>query len=232
MAVSYTYLKYKDVHTIENTDDTVIDYTITRVECDSEIPVLTGTIAVGDTFTLPLSNADGIYKVVLGNLSPSDTRETATLALIPSYVNLIHEFIDNMEDLVCGCGKKCDTCDDCTECEDLLDTLVMGIAFNFVNSPTYDAGIAALADELECDFTEAITCMIAKKHILGHKDTKDLVIKILGLYYLVFFNVDLLAAADDEEESFVEMKYKSAKIIKCLKKIGVYVEDVAALLAP
>lgn len=220
MALNFTYKKYKDVYTIQNNGIVVLTYTVTRKECDSSTLVQTATIQVDETITLPLSFIDGVYEV-----SITDGVETEILDDILFYNNLLLTIISNVEVSLCGC-KPCNDCEDCTNCETYLNTLSQVLAFTFVNHPKYNAYISTITETIQCDFTQNVLCMLTNNMINGTTDTKNIYLKIIGLHYLSFYLVDLIQATDEEEANYIKTKYNSAKILKCLRKIGIDVDVV------
>lgn len=84
MALSYIYNDYKDIYTLENTGLVTLNYTLSKVECNSVTTVKTGSINVGQTVTLPIKYIDGVYSIEI-----SDSIESLILPDILFYNNLL-----------------------------------------------------------------------------------------------------------------------------------------------
>ena len=223
MALTYIYKKYKDVYTIENTGLVPLTYTVTRKECDSSTVIKTGTIAVNIIVTLPINFVDGTYVVTI-----SDGILTDTLPDILFYNNLLLTIISNVEKVLCGC-KPCNDCEDCNSCDEYLNTVSEVLAFAYINHPKYNSYIEDIITSIKCDFTEHVLCMLTKKSITGDEDTKNIYLRIIGLHYLAFYLVDLAGAFDTEEADYIKLKYNSSRILKCLKKVGIDIDETSEI---
>lgn len=222
MAISFTYSKYKDVHSVKNDDLVSIQYSLIRNECDSATVVNTGTITVGETITLPVTYADGNYKVVITKGEEEDSFDFST------FNNLLKAFITNVEASLCGC-KTCNDCEDCDDCNLYLTTVNQALAYYAVNNPTYNSYVNTINEELKCLYREAILCTLTSKMVNGEDDIKEIYFQMIAMYYLAFYLYDLGQAADSAEAEYVKTKYNSAKIIKCIRKLGVDVEELTDL---
>ena len=215
MALAYTYLKYKDVHTIENQEVVPLQYSISKVTCDTETVVSTGTILAGVTFTLNFK-VDGIYRVTLTH---SITSETETLPDIFYYFNLITSYISNIQSIFCGC-TPCDECEDCNECEDYLKTLVQALAYTSLNEPDYQVYVEAINEESKCLLNDHVLCSLIEEKVRGNSSYKDVILYFLANYYGAFYFREKFLATNAEEATYVTTKYKYLTISKCMKKAG------------
>ena len=221
MALAYTYLKYKDVHTIENQEVVPLQYSISKVTCDTETVVSTGTILAGVTFTLNFK-VDGIYRVTLTH---SITSETETLPDILYYFNLITSYISNIQSIFCGC-TPCDECEDCNECEDYLKTLVQALAYTSLNEPDYQVYVEAINEESKCLLNDFVLCALIEEKVRGNASYKDVILYFLANYYGAFYFREKFLATDAEEATYVTTKYKYLTISKCMKKVGLNPADI------
>ena len=229
MALNFIYKKYKDVYIITNTGIDAINYTVTRRECNSNITVKSGVLLAGEVYILPLHFVDGLYEVVLTDTVQSgETIETETISNILYYNSLLSTIIDNIEESICGC-KKCKECEECNDCQTYLNTINQVLAFTYVNHPVYNNYLNIIANKLKCNYTELISCMIINKNVLGNEDTKNIFLQIIAMHYLAFYMFDLSQALDASEGEYIKLKYKSAKILKCIKKLGIDVDDILNL---
>ena len=221
MALAYTYLKYKDVHTIENQEVVPLQITISKVTCDTVTVVSTGTILAGTTFTLNFK-VDGIYRVTLTH---SITSETETLPDIFYYFNLITSYISNIQSIFCGC-TPCDECEDCNECEDYLKTLVQALAYTSLNEPDYQVYVEAINEESKCLLNDSVLCALIEEKVRGNSSYKDVILYFLANYYGAFYFREKFLATDAEEIAYVTTKYKYLTISKCMKKVGLNPADI------
>lgn len=218
-ALTYIYKKYKDVYTIENTGISAFNYKIQIKECDSLNEYKSGIINPGDTFILPITFLDAIYVVTL-----SDDDEEVVLDDILQYNNTLLNFIDGTEELLCGC-KKCNDCEECNKCESFLATLNYALAFFHVNSPRYDNYLLTFSNAMKCNYSQEVLCLISQININGKGEVEKLTKLNIGLFYLVFYLLDLAQAQDEEEANYIKNKYKSFKILKCIRKLGIDVDN-------
>lgn len=221
MALNFVYKNYKDVHTIFNSGILPLTYSISRIECDSKELVKTAQIPVGETITLPLNYMDGVYSVTI-----TDGIEEQILDDILYYNNLLLTIISNVEASLCGC-KTCDECEDCNECSLYLNTLNQVLAFSIVNNPKYSPYINLINEELKCDFSQVVLCMLTNSMIDGNQDTKNIYLRIIAMYYLAFYILDWIQSTDVDEANYIKCKYNSVKILKCIKKLGINIDEIS-----
>jgi hypothetical protein len=213
MALNYTYLKYKDVHTLRNNESIDMSYTIVKNSCDASTSLSTGVITPGTTITLNFAT-DGNYSVNLSSLNG-----TATIP-IKYFQNLLKSFIADAEKLLCGCAK-CDECAECNECQDYIGAFMKSFAVNSVNYPLYQAYVDLISQENVCSFTDEVICSIIHEKVFGSTSVKEPMLKILSYYYSAFYYRDFYMATNSEEEVYITTKYKFDKISKCIKKLGI-----------
>ena len=224
MALVYNFKKYKDVYTIENNGLVTLTYTLRKVECDSTTIVRQGEILVGQTVILPIKHIDGVYRITI-----SDSVLEETLPDILFYNNLLLTIIDSTEEVLCGC-KGCNTCEDCNNCEQYLLTLTTILAYSIVNNPTYSPYINSIAEQLKCDIDAKVLCLLTNIQILGETEVEDLLKEIVALYYLAFYLYDLSQATDAEEAEYIKIKYLSSKIMKCIRKLGINIDEQTEII--
>jgi hypothetical protein len=213
MALNYTYIDYKDVHTITNNESLDMTYSVVKNSCDASTTISTGIINPGQTITLNFAT-DGNYTIELSTLNDEAAVD------IKYFQNLLKSFITDAEKLLCGCAK-CDECSECNECQDYLGAFMKSFAFNSINTPLYQEYVNMIAEAVLCDFTDEVVCSITYQKVFGSSSVKEPMLKILSYYYAAFYYKDFLMAADPAEAEYVTTKYKFAKIAKCMKKLGV-----------
>jgi hypothetical protein len=218
MALNYTYIKYKDVHTLQNNEGINMDYEVVKVSCNASTVLSTGTMVPGQTITLNFAT-DGNYTINLSTLNDEDSFD------IKYFQNLLKSFIADAERLLCGCAK-CDDCAECNECQDYLGAFMKAFAMNSVNYPFYDTYVNLIAQSVVCDFTDEVICSLIHEKVFGSATVKEPMLKILSYYYAAFYYKDYYMAVDAEEENYITTKYKFDKIAKCIKKLGVDPADI------
>jgi hypothetical protein len=213
MALNYTYIKYKDVHTLQNNEGIDMNYEIIKISCNATTVLSTGTMVPGQTITLNFAT-DGNYTISLSTVNDEDSFS------IKYFQNLLKSFITDAERILCGCAK-CDDCAECNECQDYLGAFMKSFAFNSVNVPLYQAYVDLIAQSVLCDFTDEVICSLIHEKVFGSSSVKEPMLKILSYYYAAFYYKDYYMAVDAEEENYITTKYKFNKIAKCIKKLGV-----------
>lgn len=227
MALNYNYKKYKDVYTVENTGLVPLTYSLKKIECDNVTIINEGIINVAYIYTLPITAFDGVYSLTL-----SDGVETFTLPDILQYNNFLLSIIDNVEETLCGC-KKCNHCDDCGDsdecynCKLYLNTLTGVLSFAYLHTPRYNSYLETIATELKCSLSTKVLCMLANNMMTGDEETTQMFKHIIGMHYLAFYLVDLVGATDTDEASYIKLKYKSSKILTCLSKLGINLDETS-----
>jgi hypothetical protein len=218
MALNYTYTKYKDVHTLKNDESISMDYEIIKDLCEASTSIYTGTIQPGSTVTINFAT-DGNYTIDLSTALSTDSFTVET------FQNLLTSFIADAEKLLCGCAK-CDECAECNECQDYLGAFMKSQSFNSISYPTYQNYVNLITQNGLCDFTDEVICTIVNEKVFGSASAKEPMLKILSYYYAAFYYKDYGMATDTEEATYITTKYKFGKISKCIKKLGVNLEDI------
>jgi hypothetical protein len=214
MAVQYTYSKYKDVHTIVNSEPTNnISYIIKKNDCGVLTTMQTGEIIPSKTITLNFK-LDGNYVVELEN-GP----DTATVN-IAFFNNILTSFIVDCEKILCGCGD-CKECEQCGSCEDFINAYTKGFSFNALNAALYQAEVTTRTNYSLCVYTNTILCAMKNNLIYGNTSFRPTMEQLLAIYYLAFHDVDYTAAIDDAEKTYVDTKYNYVKLRACLKSMGI-----------
>lgn len=219
MATTYTLTKYKDVYTLKNIDTLPFRFTLSQVECLSSTIVKDIILQPGKEIDIFTGLIDGQYELVVY----SDD----SLTVIDYYYNLNLDLIKNIEKIVCGC-KDCNDCEDCTDCDLYLSTITTILAYYFINVPLYNENLDNVSISMNCNTSEKIFCYLAKQMVTGDSDTKRLFLQIVGMYYLAFYYTDLSLAVDTDEETYINTKYNSSKILKCLKNMGMVITPPVA----
>ncbi len=49
---------------------------------------------------------------------------------------------------------------------------------------------------------------------------------MIGLYYLAFYYTDLHNATDDAEADYIKQKYKFTKVVSCLRRHGINIDNI------
>ena len=222
MSLNYTYIKYKDVHSLKNNEPDNMNFTIVKNSCDSTLTLSSNTIAPDETAVLNFVT-DGKYTINLSTENGEDSFE------IYFYENLLASFITSIEKLLCGCSK-CDECEECNECEEYLSAIMKGFSYDAVNNYLYQPYVSLITQVTLCELTDEVVCTITKEKVFGSASVKEPMLKILSYYYLAFYYKSLDLASDQEEVNYINIKYKFDKISKCIKKLGINLDTVVASL--
>lgn len=213
--MDYTYLKYKDVHTITNNSAVeTLTFKVYLRDCDNTTLIKEGTILPSSVYTLSFK-MDGIYSIIL-----NDGLIDETLEDIYSFENTLQRIIDGTQSLICGC-KKCNGCEECDSCEETLQILSLSIAYNEIFSPIYQPYLDNISDTLKCNLTTCVLSSINGAIITGKKNLYNLDKYLVSAYYLAFYYYDLLHASDEEEAEYIKTKYNFVVINSCMKKLGI-----------
>ena len=218
MALTYTYLKYKDENSITNNGNSFINYTVDKVSASTTTPVKAGMIGATKNVILNFT-LDGKYVVNLNN--GIDPVESIT---IYSYTNLLLSLISAVEGIICGCSK-CDECNECNECESYLGAFMKSYSFAILNEPRYKDYLDTLLVDSADEINDSVLCSILHEKVYGNATTKDVMLKLIANYYLAFYYKDLRLATDVSEEEYVQNKYKFSKLSGCIKKLGLFLAD-------
>lgn len=220
MPLTYTFTKYKDVYTLQNTGVLPLTYSLTR-EISSEnfsAPLKNGVLTTSSVAILTFP-VDGVYKLLLDDGESQETIDIRT------YNNLLVSFITVSEKLLCGCAK-CNECEECNECEDYLGAFMKAYSFNALSLPLYQDAINLIPQYSLPDFEDDVVCTITKEKVYGSSSVKEPMLKILSYYYAAFYSEDFSNALDQEERDYINIKYKIEKISKCIKKLGINITDI------
>ena len=143
--MDYTYLKYKDVHTIKNNSVVeTLTYKLYIRSCEGATTLVTeGEILPTETATITF-RIDGVYVIIL-----NDGVIDETLPDILHYENTLKKLIQGTQKVLCGC-KPCTDCEEnCDSCEDILDTITLDYLYESYMSPRYDSLITEVKDSLK-----------------------------------------------------------------------------------
>jgi len=219
MAVAYTYKKYKDVYTLQNINSNNISYIFEKVDCDNVENIESGVLVANAIYTLPLNRIDGTYQLRLsdGNLN--------TALIIKYYNNLLISVINSVEVTICKCCQDCDECDETDYCDVQLSAILSTLSYSILMNPEYARYINIIAESIKCKIDDVLLFSLTNKLINGEEDQKDLVLKLIGMYYLAYYVKDVLAAEDEEEAEYIKQKYNYSKIVKCLRKLSIDIDE-------
>lgn len=227
--LNYIYKKYKDVYTLENTGLVTLNYSIFIVNCDSTKLVNKCTVAPGKTIILPITQMDGKYTLII-----SDALETVTIENILQYDNLLRSFIKNTNQQLCDCDN-CSDCRDCKEsdcesCQNSLFAINKGLSYMHVNAPMFTSYFEIFAKVLSCQYNEGIICSVLGANFKGKEDIEYLNNLNIALFYLTFYHFSLIQAIDEEEAEYLKNKFHSTIILKCIKKLGININEFNQLI--
>lgn len=223
MAVLYNYLKYKDIYTLTNTGANTLDYVVRKVECNVSTIIQSGTLLFGggreQVLTLPFNVIDGIYSITL-----TDGDQEVVINNIIYYKNLLDKIIENAEYVLCEC-HKCDECKECVDCELNLVLLVQILSYYIMTKDQYQDKLTLVIDSVRCTVDDKILYSLMNKMIYGNEDVKHLYLQLVALFYVVFYSEDFSSAINEEDELYVTEKYNFTKVIKCINKLGINIQE-------
>ena len=216
-SANYNYTIKNDVYSIENTSEFPITLTLIKVDCDSTKIIKTITIPVATKTDVFDKNLDGLYQIRLSNYLGDIDVITQKY-----YLNLIEDIIDKTEEVLCGC-KGCGDCTDCNSCKNQSDLITEMLSYSYLNAPIYDSYLSNLIKDINCQVNEDLYCYELNELINGKGTLDPLLLKIIGVHYLSFYNTDLALAITNDEKLYIQNKYKANKILKCIARLGITV---------
>lgn len=215
MAIYYSYLKYKDVHTLKNDSGSTISYEVNTVNCETTTLYKTGTILPQQTITLDFL-VDGTYSARVFT-----STENARPFIVKVYNNLLLSFLSMADQILCNCGK-CQDCEECNDCQDYLSVYTKAQAFESINYPLYEDYINQITQDSICLYTKETLYTLLKEKVYGTAETKKMLFQFISFYYLGFYYQDLSDALDASEVTYINTKYKFDKVASCIKSIGIF----------
>jgi len=222
MIVAYTYKKYKDVHSIQNDEPLLnIQYTVTKLDCDSDTILGQVTLAPGETRELKFSK-QGEYSILVEGVG----LDSKTFEII-YYNDLLLSFIYDTYRILCGC-KDCDTE---FNCNDYLSASTKGAIFLNVHAPLYNTNFTEYIEKYICIYSEEVNCTLLREKVYGEFASEHVLFQTLSFHYLSFYSKDLSMAVDAEESAFITAKYKYDKISTCIKKLGLLPSIAAPVIS-
>lgn len=227
MAFSYTFVKYKDVYTLTNTNGSeTLDYLLEKSEnCDSYVEVtsgtLPGTLSPNNSVALPITT-DGEYRLTLTDETPANQ-----VINLKYYLNLQESLINDINLVLCGC--ECKSCEDCNDCITQLSAIVKHGSFISLSAIDYTTTYTLISDYLKCILNEDIQCVLRNEKYIGTTEVATSLKLLLSLWYLVMYFGEFNSAADTDEEDYVNTKFDYNTISKCIMKLGINISDIKNL---
>lgn len=176
----------------------------------------------GSEVKLSLNYLSGEFGIFVGE-------ETEYSVYVINFLQVIDTIIYLTKDLLCGCG-----CEDCSKCKgdscylskEILKLLTLILSYYIVKSPRYERYFKLVADNLKCEVKQDLICQINNLILLGHTDDLFFLKRIVGFFYLMFYLEESFNTSDFEELEYVKKKFKYNDIKPCLKKIGIFPENI------
>lgn len=239
MLSNYTFSRYCDNYLLGNTDTTTpLSYTLTmQVNCGSYLPVIggSGTIAALGQITLPLPVGDADYQLIL--IGDGGT----TTIPFRSYLNLQRSLISNLQQALCNYQ----TCRDCTsqgldDCINYQAVFAQIIGYQYLikpYSPNYclngnlvDSFIHQAIELNKCNLDNLFNTQLTSEAMYGKiASSKQIVLYIATIYYLVFYYYERLLAIDANEQTYVDGKFSWSQIQGCINNIGMNLTSLSNL---
>ena len=176
-------------------------------------------IKVGDSYTFNLPIKDGLYKLLL-----TDKEGNYQEIFIPQYLELLSSLVEDINYVLCGCNyKDCDDCDNCDGDAEILSVLLKILSYISINKNKYEKALASSNACVECDILESNLCTLINENVSENYQNKNLIKKLIALYYLVFYYTDYKIENNLET---IQQRYNFKKIYPCIKKIGLSIECI------
>lgn len=165
---------------------------------------------------------DGLYKVVFKKIHAGTVLETEEI-IFPNYNMLLTSIINDIEKVVCNC--ECKECEDnCFDNqEDVLGLFLRAFSYYTLTKQYYGKFFESVSTCLQCDILDISNCAMASQNVLGSSETKELLKKILGTFYLSFYFANYYNIEDKE---VINKKFKFEKLSKCIKTTQANIECI------
>jgi hypothetical protein len=216
--VDYLYSKYKGVHTLKNLSNKPFTYVISIVKPYTSTILTTKTILPGVTEVLLKGLLDGEYKISL-----IDEQNRVAEITILHYEKLLFQVITSINNLVCKVCQDCKESQKCTKCEDYLNSLILAESYYHLNYSTYNSYMSNINNVLVSSLRSSITIYINEIIIKGKGNSENIILKLLGMYYIVFYYTDLSLSTNIAETEYINLKYKAENTLGCLRDLGINV---------
>lgn len=239
MLSNYTFSRYCDNFLLGNTDTTTsLTYSLTiQVNCGSYLPVVggAGTIAPIGSIILPLPVRDGDYQLTL-------TGDGGSIVIpFRNYINLQSSLISNLQQVLCGQN----TCPDCSaqgldDCVNYQAVFAQIIGYQYIirpYSPDYclngdliDSFIHQAIELNKCNLYSQFNSQLIYESMYGRiASSKQIVLYIATIYYLVFYYYERLLAVDANEQAYVDAKFYWGQVQNCITNIGMNLSSLSTL---
>ena len=171
-----------------------------------------------ETFKLPL--IDGKYKILLKRVSVPFNIVIETMEYIyPCYNLLLKSFIEDFEELLCGCS--CNSCDDCKKDEkSSLSLMLKAMVHYTLLYNYYPKFYDAVFRCLNCSLEDLNNCALLQEKVLGNFNNEEIFEKIVISLYLSFYYAEYYNADTDAKKLVINNKFKVEKILKCIRKLN------------
>lgn len=221
--VSYTLTRVQDKYYIENTQGTILNYSLIKVHSIiGEETISEGTIAIGGTLTVPITK-DGIYKVTLTEGINS------SLIDLEYYLNLQVSALEDIFTTLCPCDCGCN---DCTEkeldCCNIVTTKDKIDTYNMLTSPALANYFNVVNGQALSLIEEQTYCIINEEHIYGTSMYNNKLSKqIVALNYMAWYLYELdTFGTDDTQIAYIKAKFKQQSIYCCIYKLGIDIKAI------
>mgnify|MGYP000610318492 CR=1 FL=1 len=222
--VDFRFNKLEDRYYITNNETTDVTYVLKKLyDCTDFLEIFDGTIAAGEQVEILLTG-DGEYQVLLTNSSDEEST-----VVIKHYLELQTSFIEDVYSVLCQCECGCKDCTelDIDEFKALLMTQAKIETFKRLTNPRYVAYLDAAYQLTNCLIKEDVTCIITEECVKGSSIYNEhLTKKLIALDYLAIYLAELNEACLNDSKAYIREKFKTAKILCCIKKLGINVNEI------
>lgn len=234
MAIVHTFIEAQDQFTLNVSQDT--GYTLAYISNGNATTVTTGTLLANNSVVLPVT-IDGFYRLTL-------VVEGETDVVIDFHVkyNLRNSIIVDALYLLCG-DCDCLSTNANADCISKIARKCLKHKAIFTKLLTYrdyylplfetdytgnlQAFINIALDKANCNVQKVINSILNEECITGAvKDTDRFFQTFFAIYYLGFYQIELLEAQDQDQIDYINEVYKFERISECICELGLGVDNV------
>lgn len=243
--ITYTFKKVDDIYTLKNvSNDDTITYFLYKEKCDGiEELVLEGELIINaiKNFT---DLKDGKYHIIVVNLNTDEY----TNIYFNTYPFLRKQSISLIENLLCcdcGCNSLEDTLfvsKDCKTAVNFQTEYGYILSYFYSLKPLNETSQAttntllvifleALFNKYSCNINEELCKQYFNNCLEGLNINNDINKIQLTLIYLslYLYEKSLINSNESIELTYLKSKYNYDKVIKCIKKLGINIEEIEEL---
>lgn len=240
MLVNYIFRRYKDQYFLSNLDSAPLTWTLTKQsDCADYLPFSSGIINPNTNNIQIDFPTDGDYNLYLVRGNQFDFANIS----IRNYLRLQKGLIFNLKQALCG--DPCNTCKDCLgqgldDCVSYQGLFGQLLGYQYLIKPyttdycdsncLMDSYISQALELNKCTVNYELYAQLCGESLTGKiENSKQLILYIAAIYYLVYYFYERLTAADLEEQIYVDNKFYWQYVQKCILKQGINIYQIKDL---